>query len=269
MVVGGYVRYEEPVRNALKDARLKVASAFELQSKKRENYLIWGPPGCGKTYFTQQIAASLPDVSYLELNLAKYDKEKFISALDEPDNSSGPHLCFVDEIDAKSNEAWPYETLLPYMDLAVNRDARLVFMLAGSSGSSIIELKERIASRPKGADLLSRIPSVNEYGIPPMTIGDRTILVLNQFRQAGKETGKNISTAEKLAVYYLVVNPILATARQLREFVVRTVDRIPSGEDRVKYDHLFDPGDPENKTFWMQVRPIADELAEKFVAVED
>jgi hypothetical protein len=40
--------------------------------------------------------------------------------------------------------------------------------------------------------------------------------------------------------------------RQLREFAVRAAERLLPGEDRVKYDHLFGPGNPENKAFWMQ-----------------
>ena len=130
-------------------------------------------------------------------------------------------------------------------------------------------MKERIASRPKGADLLSRIPGGNEHEIPPMSLGDRILVVLSQFRQAGQEVGWEIQAVEKLGLYYVALNSRLANARQLRELAVRAIERVPTGEDRVKYDHLFGAGDPENKAFWMEALPAAGDLANRFVTLED
>ena len=130
-------------------------------------------------------------------------------------------------------------------------------------------MKQRIASRPKGADLLTRIPAWNEYEIPQMNLGDQVLVVLSQFRQAGKEMGREVQAVEKLGLYYIALNSRLANARQLRELAVRAIERLPSGEDRVRYDHLFGAGDPENKAFWMQSIPAAAELANKFVTLGD
>ena len=44
---------------------------------------------------------------------------------------------------------------------------------------------------------------------------------------------------------------------------------MPTGEDRIKYDHLFSAGDPENKAFWAQALSTAGELDNRFVAVAD
>ena len=143
----------------------------------------------GSDYFAQQVAASLHDrVDYHEINLAKCDARQFEACLGAL-NAARPGLCLVDEIDAKPREVWPYEMLLPYLDEAVDRGAQFVFVLAGSSGSAIADMKERMASRPKGSDLLSRIPSGNEYEIGPMGLGDRVLVVLTQLRQAGSEAG--------------------------------------------------------------------------------
>jgi len=141
--------------------------------------------------------------------------------------------------------------------------------LAGSSGSSLVEMKKQIASRPKGADLLTRIPAGNEYEILPMNLGDRVIVVLSQFRQAGREVGREVQAVEKLGLYYIALNSRLANARQLRELAVRAIERLPASEDRIKYDHLFGAGDPENKAFWMQSLPAAADLANRFVTLED
>jgi hypothetical protein len=44
---------------------------------------------------------------------------------------------------------------------------------------------------------------------------------------------------------------------------------MPASEDRVKYDHLFGAGDPENKEFWLKTLPAAKDLANRFVTLED
>jgi len=269
-VVGDYTRHEETVRNMLKDVRHKIAAGFDRPSRKRENYLIWAAPGSGKTYFVQQVATSLPQtIRYQECNLAKCSRQEFLSGLAQLDAENTPCLCLIDEVDAKPDEGWPYEVLLPYLDASAEGGRRLVFVLAGSSGFSLVEMKKQIASRPKGADLLSRIPAENEYEIPPMNIGDRVLVVLSQFRQAGREVGREIHAVEKLGLYYVALNSRLANARQLRELAVRAIERLPTGEDRVKYDDLFGAGDPENKTFWMQSLPAAAGLANRFVTMED
>jgi pimeloyl-ACP methyl ester carboxylesterase len=269
-VVGDYTRYEETVRNTLKDVRHKIVAGFDRPSRKRENYLVWAAPGSGKTYFVQQVAASLTQpIRYQECNLAKCSREEFLASLGQLDAESKPCLCLIDEVDAKPQEAWPYEVLLPYLDASADRGAQFVFVLAGSSGFSLVDMKKKIASRSKGADLITRIPAGNEYEIPPMNLGDRVLVVLSQFRQAGREVGREVKEVEKLSLYYVALNSRLANARQLRELAVRTIERLPTGEDRIKYDHLFGAGDPENKAFWMQSLPAAADLANRFVTLED
>lgn len=269
-VVGNFTIYQEEVRHRLKDVRQKIADGFSLPGRKRENHLIWAAPGSGKTYLVQQIAASLQEsVGYHELNLAACSESEFLSGLTQLGVEDKPHLCLVDEIDAKPHEAWPYAALLPCLDSAVAKGRPRVFMLAGSSGANMAEMKEQIASRPKGADLLSRIPVCNEYEIPPLSLGDRVLIVLSQFRQAGREMGREIQSVEKIGLYYIILNSRLASARQLRELAVRAVERMPSSEDRLKYDHLFGAGDPENKEFWGRALPAAKDLTNRFVTLDD
>ena len=269
-VIGDYTRYEETARNTLKDIRHKMAAGFDRPSRKRENYLVWAAPGSGKTYFVQQIAASMPQaIRYQECNLAKCSRQEFLSGLAQLDAENKPCLCLIDEVDAKLDEAWPYEVLLPCLDASADRSAQFVFVLAGSSGFSLVEMKKQIVSRPKGADLLSRIPAGNEFEIPPLNLGDRVLVVLSQFRQAGRELGREVKEVEKLSLYYVALNSRLANARQLHELAVRAIERLPTAEDRIKYDHLFGAGDPENKAFWMQSLPAAADLANRFVTLED
>ena len=269
-VVPGYSKFDEVTRNVLKDARQKIVEGMGQPTGKRENHLFWAAPGSGKTYFAVQTVASLPgNVLYHELNLAQLTEPEFLAGLREMDGFTDPCLCLIDEVDAKPEEVWPYEVLLPYLDAALERNARFVFVMAGSSGSSVSEMKQRIAARPKGNDMLSRIPGGNEYQIPAMRVGDRVLVVISQFLQAGREAGKEVQSVEKLGLYFVVATPRLANARQLREFAVRAVDRMPPGEDRIKYDHLFGAGDPENKTFWAQSSGSAGDLVNRYLAVRD
>jgi len=269
-VVGDYTRYDEAVRNALEDVRQRICAGFDRPSRKRENHLVWAAPGGGKTYFVQEVAASLsPMVQYQESNLAKCNREEFLAGLAQLGGGDRLCLCLIDEVDAKPDQAWPYEVLLPCLDATADGRARLVFVLAGSSGSSLVDMKKQIASRAKGMDLLSRIPSGNEYEIPPMKLGDRVLVVLSQFRRAGQEMGRQVHAVEKLGLYYVALNSRLTSARQLRELAVRAIERLAPSDDRVKYDHLFGPGDPKNKAFWMESLPAAAALAGRFVNLED
>lgn len=269
-VVGEYVRFEERVLHELKDARARILGGFESASRRRENHLIWAPPGSGKTFLVQQLALQLQGrADYLELNLARMPEEPFRRALEQLSGRSTPQLVLVDEVDARAGERWPYEALLPFLDLGVERAQPLVFVLTGSASTGLDEMKRQIGARPKGKDVLSRIPVDNEAVIPPLTFGDRVLVMLSQFRQAGREIGRDVRAVEKLGLYYAAVNPHLANARQLREFAVRAAGRIPPGDDRVKYDNLFEPGDPHNKRFWMEAQVMAEELVGRYVAVAE
>jgi len=268
-VVGNYSRFQERDRQTLKDAYIKIAGGLRTASRSRENHLIWAAPGSGKTYFVQETARALADLRYIELNLAKVTQDEFRTALSSLNDSDQPALCLVDEADAKPEEPWPYEVLLPYLDARAERGKPWVFVLAGSSGTTLAEMKERISDRPKGADLLSRIPGTNEYVIPPLGAGDQLVVALSQVRQAGAYSSRPIGAIEKLALYYVALAPGLTNARQLRECIVRAVERVPGGDDRLRYDHLFSPGDPENKQFWVRYQPLAANLADRFLLLED
>jgi predicted NACHT family NTPase len=71
-VVGGIVRYDEAARNSMKDTKQRVVSSLSSQPFGCDNYLIWAPPGSGKSFFVQEIARSMDDtILYRELNLTQ------------------------------------------------------------------------------------------------------------------------------------------------------------------------------------------------------
>jgi len=267
-VVGSYMRFGEGVREQLKDARVRIAEACAQPAKRRDNHLLWAAPGSGKTYFVEQVVASLPEVAYAELNLAKLSEAGFREGLDQA-IAGGPTICLIDEVDAKPDEPWPYEALMPFLDVNLERGGGIVFVLAGSSGATIEEFKDRIRARPKGTDVLSRVPDANGWEIAPMDAGDRILVALSQMLNAASDLGRSIAEVEKLALHYLASAPHLANARQLREFAVRAVERGSANSDRIRYDDLFDSGDPGNKTFWASVMPHAEALVGSFVHIRE
>jgi pimeloyl-ACP methyl ester carboxylesterase len=269
-VVGSYVRYDATVRHHLKDLRQRIVTGLQTPTLGRENYLVWGRPGSGKTFLVQQIARALgPSVEYRELNLARLEEANFRSELARLADGSRPLLCLIDEVDARPNESWPYEALLPYLEPVAGEPRSRTFVLAGSSASNLREMKERLEARPKGPDLVSRIPASHEFTVPPLTTEDRMAVVLVQLDGAARELGRSVREVEKLALYYVITSDRFASPRQLRELAVRCVERLPPGDDRIKYDHFFAPGDPENKAFWLASRPAHAGLVDAFLAITE
>ncbi len=268
LVVGDYARFDDEVRNRLGDARQRIRAGLEQSTGNRENHLVWAAPGSGKTFFVQQLAEELDDIRYVELNLAGLAEDEFRAALANAVAGDGPCLILVDEVDAKPEAPWPYEVLLPNLDVNVERGARVVFVMAGSSGGSLDEMKQGIRSRPKGSDLLSRTPTDNDLVVAPLGVGDQLLVALSQLRRAALRSGRSVRAVEKAALFYIADTPYLANARQLSEFVAHAVRRMPPGEDRLKYDHLFSPGDPENKQFWMRLNKEAGNLVGRYVTID-
>ena len=183
-VVGSYMRFGERVREQLKDARLRISEACATPARRRDNHLLWAAPGSGKTYFVEQVATSLPEVAYTELNLAKLSETGFREGLARA-TAGGPTICLIDEVDAKPDEPWPYEALMPVLDVNLERGGGIVFVLAGSSGATIDEFKERIRARPKGTDVLSRVPEANGWEIAPMDAGELQLITRAEMQAVG------------------------------------------------------------------------------------
>src|SRR2546422_6039874 len=125
-----------------------------------------------------------------------------------------------------------------------------------------------IRQRPKGADLLSRIPADHRLAVPSLTEGDRALAIVVQLLHAAAERGRLIREVEKMPVFYATANAQLASARQLRDFAISCARRIPQGEDRIRYDDLLNPADPENKEYWIRTQQGHGALGNRYVTVQ-
>ncbi len=269
-VVGNYVRFDDDVRNELKNMKQRIIEGLEPNAEGNENYLIWGPPGSGKSYFVNQIAESIGDsVCYLELNLTKLTQDQFCSSLAKLEKIGKRCICLVDEVDSESTGKWAYATMLTHLLPSSPRKFRICFILAGSGGSNIEEMKKKISLHNKGKDFLSRIPTANEYIIPLLGVGDNLLVGTSQLMATARKLHPEINAVEKLALFYIAVYPQFTSARQISELVSRSIRRIPTGEDRIKYDHLFNPGELINKEFYQKAMSLDASLANSFILVED
>ncbi len=268
-VVGDYTRYDETILHSLKDACRRITEDTLDTPRRRRNHLLWAAPGSGKTYFVEQIARHRRDrCTYAEVNLAKLGESTFRAELDRHARMGAPGIILFDEVDAQAETAWPYEALLPFLDTLLDQAAPLAVVMAGSSGSSLDGLMRKIEARPKGKDLVSRVPAENRMVIPALGFGDRVLVVLSQIARAAREAERGIRAVEKLGLYYVALSSRLSNARQLYEFAVRAVSRVPQGEDRLKYDNLFEAGDPDNKRFFIEVAPVSSDMIGHYVWLE-
>ncbi len=264
-IVGRYRRHDEKVRDALQTWRRKISRPLDQKTTARENFLIWAPPGSGKSFFIQEIARQLPATAYVELNLAARSRHEFVEGLQTIANASGPMLCMIDEVDARLGEDWPYQELFSYLDLNLLPDKVIVFVLVGSSEAGVEGLARAIRSRPKGADMLDRVPADRRFEIPALTQQDRVIVVASQVLDAAAERKQSVEWLEKLALYYILSSDHLSSPRQLRDLAVTAVQRLGLDEDRLKYDDLFFRGDSTNQIFWTDHQSVAMSFAGRFI----
>lgn len=266
-IVGDYVRYNDVVRQQLKDLKHRITTSIQAQRRGQGNYLVWGPQGSGKSHFVRQLAKSFgASVRYTELNLADLGEEDFRKALAAIEDADRPVLCLVDEIDSKLAEQWSCEALLPCLEPKESHKLRACFVLAGSGGSDASEMKSIISLRQKGKDLLSRIPYGNEFTIPVLGIEDKVIVALSNLMSATRKLRFRLHEVDKLALLYIALNPHLSEARKIGQLVATVSNRIPEGEDRFRYDNLFDPGSAERMKFWQRWQN--EDLFNRFVTVE-
>ena len=264
-VVGAYRRYDERVRNQLRDWHRRLVAPILRPTLVHENFLIWAAPGSGKSFLIQESARALgPAVQYVDINLARLSRDEFVARLAAVRAAEGPVLCLLDEIDARAGESWPYEECFSLLDLNLEADRQAVFVLVGSHPGGMAAMTEAIRSRSKGTDLLDRVPMNHRFEIPPPTIGDRLAIAAGQILEAARLRSDPVEEVEKLALYYALRDEALQTPRQLRDLAVAAVQNLPPGERRLKYDDLFYRGDTRSKEFWSQ-NPAARGLADRFI----
>jgi DNA replication protein DnaC len=266
-VVGAYRRYDERARNQLRRLVDEISAPLEHPSGRRANHLIWASPGSGKTFLIQQIAATQSGISYIELNLARDPEVAFRNLAGRLSEESGPILVLIDEVDARSEENWPYETFFSLLDLNLQSERRVCFVLIGSKPGGLNSLVAGMRSRNKGEDLVTRIPEHNRCSLPPLEIEDRIVVTISAVLDAAARQGRTIREVEKLALYYPLSQESFDSLRQLGELAETALSRVPDARQQICYDDLFERGDFRNQRFYKVHYDIAERLADRYISV--
>jgi hypothetical protein len=271
VVVGKYLRYDEQTRNKLHDRVKQIKQPLRTKTDMRENFLIWAAPGSGKTFLIEQIAEDLRTaekvpVQFVECNLSRDPKDKFVEEVNQLPKMNQPVLCLLDEIDARGDEDWPYEACFSHLDLNLKKDKQIVFVLIGSSQTSVDALADTMKERWKGKDLLSRVlVEQRGFAIPPLTTGDAAVMIAGEVLN---QLGPRIDSIEKLALFYVLSRAALRKSpRQLTEFVKAAARRVPDDERRLRFCHLFDATIYKDVEFLKAHEGLLDDLKEKDVEV--
>jgi chromosomal replication initiation ATPase DnaA len=232
-----------------------IRQALERKNRQRENYLIWAPPGSGKTSFVTEIAnvmgVNFAKEQFFPLNLSELPQDRMVTALKEIEQkATRPLLCMIDEIDSRSSEVWPYEEIFSCLDWNTREDHHIVFVLAGSGGKGLNGMIGAMRARPRGADLIDRIPEARRFEIPVSDDEDRLVIFAKQALLAAAARNQELHEIERLAMYYVLKSELLSTPRQLTEFAKAAVARMELADNRLLYDHLFRLGDRQRMEFW-------------------
>jgi hypothetical protein len=267
-VVGNYVRHDPNVRGLLISIKDRITRCLKADNPYQENYLIGGVPGSGKTAFIEELGNNLSDfVNFGKLKLSDLSEEAFRAELSRLDNSQGPLLCLIDEIDSRLSEPWSKLALITPLENE-HRLYPTCFVLAGSSGSSVSELKGLIGSSIKGNDLVRRVTFKGEYYIPKMTLADRILVALCHFREEARKLGSEVRRVDGLALLYIALKRELESPSKIHDLAVFAIRQVGKDRDTVYYDDLFGPGEEERFRF-QKMWDSAHSLFVSFINVKD
>ena len=265
-VLGDYRRYDQRVRNSLRDWRKRIERRLVSTPYSRANFLIWAAPGSGKTSFVENVAkANASRVRYISLNLADLDKDALSHRLAEVRGWTEPTLCLLDEVDKRKE----YDECISTLDLSGNYGRAVVFVLVGSGFSGMQGMLDAIAGRSSGKDLIDRLPKLDRFEIPRLSIEDRVTVIISKAADLAGEQGRKIREVERFALYYMLTNQDLSSPRQLRDLVKDSIERVDESDDRLQFCDLFMKGDRRADLFYAANREADDALSGTFVLIDE
>jgi hypothetical protein len=123
-------------------------------------------------------------------------------------------------------------------------------------------------ARPKGDDLLSRVPEWNRFVIPEIAPGDQIAIIASQLGIATQNRGVSINAIEKSALYYILMQADYRSARRLSDFIGSAMLRIGATKDQLDFDDLFNQGDLRGKRFWAAHQNATEALSNTYVRLK-
>ena len=272
VVIGNYVRFEPDIVESLSELARRIQLACTERNNFKENFLIWAPPGQGKTYLVEEIAR-MTKIDFIKTDLKDetLSEDSFTNMLKKCQKGPESHLCLVDEIHARSSEKWPYEKIYGFLDWNETKpdsDGNKVFVLIGSTPPNLEALKFEIKGRHAGGDLLRRVS--HEAEIPKLSLGDRLVITLSQLKRKSAEANRTARAIEKLALLYILMSRDLLDAGKLTSFIAHALERLPRLDDKLKFRDLFEREDHEKELeFWSREKDAKSEMGGQFLYLRD
>lgn len=242
IIAGKYVRYATEDIQHLKSEAVRIMDACTIPSRDRENFLVWGHPGEGKTFFVSEVAKQLK-VHYVEINLNDSkkvpDAPTLIRLLTSITESKDFVLCALDESDKRSDASgWLYSSIFPFLDSNKNKSQaespNKVFVLIGSKQPDFAAFQEEIRSRVAGKDLLRRVVH-REITIPRLNVGDRMVTALSMIWSFRPESNKIVAANSIALAYLLATHP---TNGAIAEATGKALAHVRTHETSFTADHL-------------------------------
>jgi hypothetical protein len=278
-IVKGYVRFRPPEDRwkELSDFVNNLLRSCTKPSTSLENYLVYAPPGEGKTFLVKQFWEHYGgDHRINRVNLDMKTGYTEITLKEDIEACKGcdrPVLCIIDEIDKVTQP-----TLITILHDSVelnqkqNKSPNVVFVAIGSSGGSVEGLKEVLVNN-KGKDLATRLQTKQD--IPIASVGDRMVIAAQEARDAG------IYEIDKKAMLFIMCNRDQPTIRNLVEWM--RMDPIPraiarcGNTDRkdLRYGDLFEAtsqSDKAQKQFLSDYETVLHELNDSpcsYITIDD
>jgi len=249
-VVGNCVRHDSAARDLLIKIKDQIISCLRSNSAWQENYLIGGLAGSGKTFFVEELGAFIERenfATFKKLKLSDDDKPTFLQKLAHLKEIQGPLLCLVDEVDKTLPDPWPFIALLTPLEKSEKpyRSHPTCFVLVGSGGKRVSELKNLISSFPAGDDFLRRVSFKREEDVLPTSPADRIVMALSVFTVEARKSGSVIRHVDKLALLYIALKRELASPSKIANLAERCIRMKKTRTNTVWYNDLFDSADRE------------------------
>jgi HAD superfamily phosphoserine phosphatase-like hydrolase len=270
-VIGNYQRFDDKIRDNLIIKSQMIISTLQKLPDGHQNYLIYGAPGSGKTYYIQQIAKSLgEEISFISIDMSKNTPEQILENLNKIRSEKRNCLCMIDEIDGRSDADCLYDPLYKFLEINDEQsEYTVLFALLGSTGKSLDELRNHISNRQKGKDLLSRIPDGSQYNfsIPTTNKCDGICVFISQIIEAAKAKNIEITHIQKSAILYAAITEG-ENNRQLTNLAKHSIGRLNRGDTVLTYDHLFSPGEDLSFSFRLAHNEEMNSLSNNLILLE-
>ncbi|MBL9166678.1 MAG: AAA family ATPase [Verrucomicrobiales bacterium] len=254
-VIGGLVRYAHNVRTKLVAFLNSILNSLAASSDNYENYVLWAPPGTGKTFMIESLHSKHKEqFDYFYFNGTKQTREDFEQRVQAAKAISGrPVLCFFDELDGEVSSSWACEAAFNMLRLNSERpNQQIVCVIGGSASGGLDRMMELIRGfQNKGSDLIDCIGRGTGYklAVPELDAGDKILLFAKTVLEV-RNTTAPVLGIEKLALYRLLLDKECLSARgvvALARLIAN--NRLAASENRITLSHMFERDDPSYRSF--------------------